>query len=395
MESRLTASLSAFHILASGVGGLWSLQCKTSAHQVVNEQASCLRAPAKTTEELKVPLNPWGETAVCAREACKCSTKSPAHSEFWAPGEPLLEVKLQEWLLLLKKEQEYSLESKVKEEEQYKTMREKLRTEKQKIESEYEKLWQLLKENEQTLHRRLEEMEKKITMVENANIPRLSNRITSLNALITEIERKCEEPVWELLKDVRSTLSRCNDVKPQCPAIVKVYKVMVTLDPDTAHPQLLLSEGGRRVRETGTWKTLPGTPKRFNYFHPCVLGTEGFTSGRHYWEVQPLQEGAGWHAGVAAESVNRMGRFTQSSAEGVWAVHVCNGHYKALTTRETTLSPRDKPQKLGVYLDYDGGRLSLYNAVSMELLYTFPQAPFKERLFPYFYLWTGAELRLL
>ena len=43
-------------------------------------------------------------------------------------------------------------------------------------------------------------MEKKITMVENANIAKLSNQITSLNALITEIEKKCEAPAWELLK---------------------------------------------------------------------------------------------------------------------------------------------------------------------------------------------------
>ncbi|XP_078496460.1 E3 ubiquitin-protein ligase TRIM39-like [Lissotriton helveticus] len=137
-------------------------------------------------------------------------------------------VKLQEWMCLLKKEEEYILESKVKEEEKYKTMRDKLRTEKKKIESEFEKLRQLLKENEQTLHRRLEEMEKKITMVENANITRLSKQITSLNALITAIEKKCEEPAWELLKDVRSILSRCNNVKIQCPEVlVKNYKDVI------------------------------------------------------------------------------------------------------------------------------------------------------------------------
>ncbi|XP_078497932.1 E3 ubiquitin-protein ligase TRIM39-like [Lissotriton helveticus] len=326
---------------------------------------------------------------------CRESKEHKTHAA--SPVEEAAEehkVKLQEWLRLLKKEEEYILESKVKDEEQCRTLREKLRTEKQKMESQYEKLRQLLKENEQTLHRRLEEMEKKITMVENANITRLSNQITSLNALITEIEKKCEEPVWELLKDVRSTLSRCNDVKPQCPAIVKIYKVTVTLDPDTAHPQLLLSEGGRRVRGTFTAQTLPDTPKRFTRF-PCVLGSEGFTSGRHYWEVQLLQEGAGWHVGVAAESVNMKGRFTLSPEGGVWAVHVYNGHYKALASRETSLSPREKPHKLGVYLDYEGGQLSLYNADSMELLYSFLQAPFTQRLFPYFYLWTGADLRLV
>ncbi|XP_078497873.1 E3 ubiquitin-protein ligase TRIM39-like [Lissotriton helveticus] len=327
-----------------------------------------------------------------SKECCEHKTHSASPVEEAAEEH---KVKLQEWLLVLKKQEGYFLESRLKEEEQYKTMRNKLRTEKNKIESEFEKLRQLLNENEQALHRSLEEMEKKITMVENANITKLSNQIASLKALITEIEKKCEAPAWELLKDVRSTLSRCNKVKIQCPEmVVKSYKVMVTLDPDTAHPALLLSKRGRRVRWTGTAQRLPDTPKRFTSW-PCVLGSEGFTSGRHYWEVQLLQEGVQWHVGVAAESVDRKRGFTWSPEGGVWAVQGCGGQYKALTSPETPLSPREKPLKLGVYLDYEGGRLSLYNAVSMELLYSFPQAPFTQRLFPYFCLWRGAELRLL
>ncbi|XP_078496456.1 E3 ubiquitin-protein ligase TRIM39-like [Lissotriton helveticus] len=300
----------------------------------------------------------------------------------------------QEWRRLLKKEEEYVLESKVKEEDQYKTMRDKLRTEQQKIESEFEKLRQLLKENEQKLHEKLEEMEKKITMVENANITELSNQITSLNVLITEIEKKCELPAWEFLKDVRSTLSRCNNEKlPFTMSLMKGCKVMVTLDPDTAHSELVLSEMRRRVRDTDTAPTMPDTPKRFTKFS-CVLGSQGFTSGKHYWEVQLLQEGEEWEVGVAAESVNRKGVITWSPEGGVWALEGCHGDYKALTSPQTPLFPLQKPLKLGVYLDYEGGRLSLYNADSMELLYTFLQTPFTQRLFPFFYLW-GAELRMV
>ncbi|XP_078497926.1 E3 ubiquitin-protein ligase TRIM39-like [Lissotriton helveticus] len=327
---------------------------------------------------------------------CRESKEHKTHSA--SPIEEAAEeckVNLQKWPCLLKKEEEYVLESKVKEEEQYKNMRDKLRTEQQKIESEFEKLRQLLKENEQKLHEKLEEMEKKITMVENANITKLSNQITSLNALITEIEKKCELPVCEFLKDVGSTLSRCNNEKlPYTEAQMKGCKVMVTLDPDTAHPELLLSEGRRRVREMDTAQTLPDTPKRFSEYS-CVLGSEGFTSGRHYWEVQLLQEGEEWALGVAAESVNNKGEFTWSPEEGVWAVQGLKGRYEALTSPETPLSPREKLLKLGVYLDYEGGQLSLYNADFMELLYTFPQAPFTQRLFPLFYLWGGAELRLV
>ncbi|KAJ1195104.1 hypothetical protein NDU88_004386 [Pleurodeles waltl] len=276
-----------------------------------------------------------------------------------------------------------------------------MRAEKLKIETEIEQLHRLLRDKEQALCRRLEELEETITMVEKANIFKLSNKITSLNALIADLEKKCGEPAWDLLKDVRSALDRCEKVKFHDPEQIKKYKVMVTLDPETAHPELLLSEGRRRVSWTAgrrhvrwTKTEQPDTPKRFTSFW-CVLGSEGFTSGRHYWEVQLLQEDWGWTVGVAAESVERKGRIIWSADGGVWAVaRGCDGQYRAFTSPPIPLSPREKPMKLGVYLDYEGGRLSLYNADSMELLYTFPRAHFTHRLFPIFCLW-GGELRLV
>ncbi|XP_069075420.1 E3 ubiquitin-protein ligase TRIM39-like [Pleurodeles waltl] len=350
---------------------------------------------------------------------CVVCRESRAHREHRVTptkeAEQEYKVKLQDWLCPLREEIRYMLESKLKEEEEYNTMRNKVRAKKQKIESEIEQLRQLLRDKEQTLYRELEELEKKITMVENANISKLSSQITSLNVLIADLEKKCKEPALDLLKDVRSALDRCKKVKFQGPESemkktrekevmitvkleeeMKKYKVMVTLDPDTAHPELLLAEGGRRVRGTWTAQPLPDTPKRFTS-STCVLGSEGFTSGRHYWEVQLLQEGLGWAVGVAAESVERKGGVTWSPEGGVWAVQGWGGRYWALTSPPTPLSPpRERPLKLGVYLDYEGGRLSLYNADSMELLYTFPRTRFTRRIFPIFYLWgLGAELRLV
>ncbi|KAJ1173598.1 hypothetical protein NDU88_005427 [Pleurodeles waltl] len=300
-------------------------------------------------------------------------------------------VKLQDWLCPLQKEIDYALESKCREEEQCKTLMIKLREEKEKIKGGIEQLRQLLEKNEATLNGRLEEIENTITRVENAIIAKLSNKITSLNVLIAEIQKKFEAPAWELLKDVRSILSRCNDETFQS---MKFYKVTVTLDPDTSHPSLVLSESQRHVRVAGRAQSLPQTPKRFTSWW-CVLGSEGFTSGRHYWEVQLVQEGLRWYVGVLADSVKRASYFTWSPQTGVWAVAGCNGQYSVLTKPQTSLSPREKPKKLGFYLDYEGGRLSVHNGDSMELLYTFPHTRFTQRLFPVFSLWQGAELRMV
>ncbi|KAJ1195142.1 hypothetical protein NDU88_004423 [Pleurodeles waltl] len=274
-------------------------------------------------------------------------------------------------------------------------LEDKMRAQKDEIPSVDEQLCQSVGEKGEMLHSRLEATKKKkkkktMTMLQNGNITKL----TSLNAPITELEKKCEEPALDPLKDFTSTLDRCDNVKSQGPENTMMpYKAMVTLDPDTAHPRLLLSEEERHVRWTDEEQPMPDTPKRFTYW-PCVLGSEGFTSGRHYWEVKLLQEGGGWCVGVAAENVERNEWIPWSPKWGVWVVEGWEGQNWALTSPLTLLFPHENPTKLGVFLDYEGGQVSLYNADSLELLYTYPQTPFTERLFPIFSLWGAAELEL-
>ncbi|KAI5627340.1 E3 ubiquitin-protein ligase TRIM39 [Silurus asotus] len=66
----------------------------------------------------------------------------------------------------------------------------------------------------------------------------------------------------------------------------KIPDIMdVTLDPDTAHPDLVLSDDGKQVTFGEKRQNLPYIPERFN-FCVCVMGEEGFSSGRFYYEVQ-------------------------------------------------------------------------------------------------------------
>lgn len=148
------------------------------------------------------------------------------------------------------------------------------------------------------------------------------------------------------------------------------HAVDMTLDPDTAHPTLVLSEDGRSVRHGGIWQELPGNLERFDPYI-LVLGSKRFTSGKHYWEVE-LGDKPEWDVGVCKESVSRKGHIILSPFSGFWRVWLRNGdQYKALLSCPTTLTVKVKPSKVGIFLDYKAGEVSFYNATDRTHLYTY------------------------
>ncbi|XP_070838218.1 E3 ubiquitin-protein ligase TRIM39-like isoform X2 [Chaetodon trifascialis] len=164
---------------------------------------------------------------------------------------------------------------------------------------------------------------------------------------------------------------------------VQQYAVDVTLDPDTAHPNLILSDDGKQVNHGDVRKTLPDNPERFSNAI-CVLGKQSFSSGRFYYEVQ-VQEKTKWTLGVARESINRKENIPLRPEEGYWTICLRNrNRYKALTGPGVYFRLKRKPRKVGVFVDYEEGLVSFYDVDAAALIYSFMDCSFTEKLYLYF-----------
>ncbi|XP_058249968.1 butyrophilin subfamily 2 member A2-like isoform X1 [Hemibagrus wyckioides] len=164
----------------------------------------------------------------------------------------------------------------------------------------------------------------------------------------------------------------------------KQYAVDVTLDPDTAHPKLILSADGKQVTHGDAWQNLPDTPQRFNK-SPCVLGKQSFSSGRFYYEVQ-VREKTKWTLGVVRENINRKRWWiTERPQNGFWTVFLRNeNQYEALASPPVPLTLREKVEVVGVFVDYEEGLVSFYDVKSRSHIYSFTGQSFTENLYPFF-----------
>ncbi|XP_067386616.1 E3 ubiquitin-protein ligase TRIM39-like [Emydura macquarii macquarii] len=307
--------------------------------------------------------------------------------------------KLHKDIELLEKAMEEISKLESKEQNKPNDWKEKVNHHRQRILSEFETLELLLNEKKELFLQRLGEEEMETLKKLKENVTKLSQQSSLLQQLMAEIKEKCQQPAAELLKDVKDTLARSEQVRLQEPELtadelkgayrvpglmemLRQFTVDVTLDPDTAHPNLVLSEDRKRVRDGDTRQDLPNNPKRFvNY--PIVLGAEGFPGGRRYWEVE-VGDKPDWALGICRESVRRNGQGSLSPEDGYWAIWLRDEKYEACTTSRTRLPVSVRPSRVGIFLDYEAGEVSFYNVTDRSQLFTFTDT-FSGTLHPYFY----------
>ncbi|XP_076017097.1 zinc finger protein RFP-like [Genypterus blacodes] len=165
---------------------------------------------------------------------------------------------------------------------------------------------------------------------------------------------------------------------------IQQFAVDVTLDPDTAHPSLILSDDEKQFYsgDEAAQKNLPDNPQRFDTYG-FVLGKQSFSSGRFYFEVQVNGEGA-WALGVTRETSQRKGEVRLRPQRGYWTLGLWNEEYEALAEPRVPLSLKSQPEKVGVFVDYEEGLVSFYDVDAPALIFSFTGCSFTHKLLPFF-----------
>ncbi|XP_006898228.1 PREDICTED: butyrophilin-like protein 8-like [Elephantulus edwardii] len=147
------------------------------------------------------------------------------------------------------------------------------------------------------------------------------------------------------------------------------HAVEVTLDPDTAHPRLHISDM-KTVTHLDDPQAIPAFEKRF-VKRECVVAHQCFTSGKHYWEVN-VGHKKRWQLGVCRDDVNRKGKEgILSPQEGYWIVGLSKADgYFTFNPRRICISLNTSPTRVGIFLDYEGENISFFNVNDQSLIYT-------------------------
>ncbi|XP_058872136.1 tripartite motif-containing protein 16-like protein isoform X2 [Acipenser ruthenus] len=165
------------------------------------------------------------------------------------------------------------------------------------------------------------------------------------------------------------------------------YSCLLTLDPNTAHKVLCLSEGNRKVTWSGEAQPYPDHPSRFDS-RAQVLCREGLSGTCCYWEIEC--SGQWTDIGVTYKGISRKGGCLScilGRNDKSWSLDCSDSSYTAWHNNKKIAITALYSPKIGVYLDFNAGTLSFYGVSdTMTLLHRF-QTTFTEPLYPGFRLY--------
>ncbi|XP_024657171.2 nuclear factor 7, brain-like [Maylandia zebra] len=283
-------------------------------------------------------------------------------------------------------------------------MKKQLLSTERQIRAEFNKLQQFLKEEEESRLAALREEEEQKGRTISREMKMIEEQISSLSDSICAVEEELQKHSVPFLSSYKDTQSRAraqssvSDPQLVSGALIDVAKHLgnlsfrvwekmkekvhfspVILDPNTASPYLYLSDDLTSVMNGDTWQKLPDNPER-NTKYATVFGSEGFSSGKHSWEVE-VGDHPVWIVGLVKESVDRKGECSVSPKYGIWCLLHRSGKYTNGVGQTVTV--KKSLQRFRIQLDYDRGEVSFYDPEDMTHICTHRHT-FTEKLFPYF-----------
>ncbi|XP_014919196.1 tripartite motif-containing protein 75-like [Acinonyx jubatus] len=272
-------------------------------------------------------------------------------------------------------------------------LRRKVENRRYKLHSEFEQFRHFLGKEQGAIHIRLliEENRVQEKVIEGKN--QMSDYHSTLRSLLSAITEKCLQTDLDLLTGIESIHNMYEHLEtpaafsyklrkeicslpPQyfgLQKMISTFQVDLTLDPETAHHNLLISQD----RKTATFQKMKPSgarnPQTFTSY-PAVLSCEGFDAGRHFWQVEIRGLGE-WSLGVCKESFPRRALIAPVPNNGCWQIQF----WTSTDGTEDSVNLKH----IGIFLDYELGEISFYNLSNNSHLYTFSEF-FSEKLMPYF-----------
>ncbi|XP_062977784.1 zinc finger protein RFP-like [Elgaria multicarinata webbii] len=295
---------------------------------------------------------------------------------------------------------------------------------KQDIKAKFKKLHQILLHREEFLMGKIQGVVKMVECKKDSHLNKFFWEISSDAWIMRRLKQKCCQPTHQCLQDVKHTLDRFGKTSTfECPEpfsprdklplwdlldinvslglAMKLIKDIlepelelqeVTLDLQTAHPRLILSEDCKSVRLGDECQDLPMNPERFDasFF---VLGCEQCTTGRRYWDVVLGSKGD-WAVGVARKSMRRKEPVSISSRSGIWAIGKQADQYVFFDSPNSIhLTFKGELTRVRVFLNCVGRVVAFFDGEGGEVLHqTMLTAAPKEIFVPFFHLGLKAVL---
>ncbi|XP_074158106.1 putative E3 ubiquitin-protein ligase TRIML1 [Sminthopsis crassicaudata] len=267
---------------------------------------------------------------------------------------------------------------------------------KQSVFSEFWKIQQFLR-NEKY------EYQKRLVKVSTSNLLQLEeykNKLfqgkQKLQQMMIEVEENLDKMPLEMIQAVPGTLKKKEEFSlqrplfpfitwPFCPITGMAEFLMsfhrdITLDPESAHPHLILSEDLKRVQYGSKRQDLPDNKERFDSVLG-VLGAQKFTSGKHYWEVE-VGDKTEWVLGICKDSVRRKGKLSFEEIMTIAAFRAGNAFFFCTSDKKFQLAwPL---HKVGIFLNWEKQQLAFYDVTHRSLVHMKSNIDLEGPLRPYF-----------